>query len=183
MNALPVTRPFARTIRASDLAILSGVLAVAYVLKRHYSNCAPEDLGWILTPTTYLVEIITGARFTFEPHVGYLSKELALLVAPACAGVNFLIVCTCSLSFGFVTRLDRVRHKLGWALAATIAAFSATVLANASRITIGVLLHTRKVGVHVASAGTIHRLEGTVVYVVCLLLVYFGAERSFRPAP
>jgi hypothetical protein len=77
---------------------LVAVLGSALVLKFYYSTASVNQLRWILTPTTLLVEFVTGRRFTFESHAGYMSSDHTFLIAASCAGVNFLITAFLMLS-------------------------------------------------------------------------------------
>ncbi|HKY27445.1 MAG TPA: exosortase K [Pyrinomonadaceae bacterium] len=74
------------------------ILLCALGLKLYYSTASPNDLRWILAPTTVLVEFITGRQFEFESHAGYLSSDRTYLIAASCAGVNFLITAFLMLS-------------------------------------------------------------------------------------
>jgi hypothetical protein len=48
-------------------AVLTAcALALAFLLKSYYSGASPEELRWILLPTTVLVERLTGCSFEFE---------------------------------------------------------------------------------------------------------------------
>lgn len=67
------------------------VLLCALALKLYYSAASANQLRWILAPTTALVELVNGRSFAFESNAGYLSDDRSFLIAPACAGVNFLI--------------------------------------------------------------------------------------------
>src|SRR5262245_5531390 len=67
------------------------VLIFALALKLYYSSASADQLRWILAPTTALVELVSNTSFEFEAHAGYLSSDRSFLIAPACAGVNFLI--------------------------------------------------------------------------------------------
>ncbi len=70
---------------------MAVALGAAWGLKRHYSLATAEELRWILQPTTALTQVVLGSDFAFRPGEGYLSRELSILISPACAGVNFLI--------------------------------------------------------------------------------------------
>src|SRR5690349_1521548 len=72
-------------------AQLSVVGLCALALKLHYSFASPDQLRWILSPTTWLVELISGRSFSFESHAGYMSSDQRFLIAASCAGVNFMI--------------------------------------------------------------------------------------------
>src|SRR5688572_11319540 len=56
------------------MAQLVAVLAGALSLKSYYSTATVNQLRWILAPTTTVVEIITGSRFHFEAHAGYMKS-------------------------------------------------------------------------------------------------------------
>ena len=79
-------------------AQLLVILLCALGLKLYYSTASPNDLRWILAPTTFMVEFITGRQFEFESHAGYLSSDRTYLIAASCAGVNFLITAFLMLS-------------------------------------------------------------------------------------
>ncbi len=68
-----------------------AVLLCALGMKLFYSTSSPDNLRWILAPTTRLVEFASGWTFTFESHAGYMSSDHSFLIAASCAGVNFLI--------------------------------------------------------------------------------------------
>jgi hypothetical protein len=91
---------------AHNILFYLAVAAVAFTLKSHYSRAGADDLFWILAPTAFLVEIVSGIEFTPESGAGYFSPGHRYLIAPACAGVNFLIVAFCMTAFAGVHRLN-----------------------------------------------------------------------------
>jgi hypothetical protein len=74
-------------------------LLVAFGLKYHYSQARSDDLVWILGPTAVLVEQLSGIDFDKEAHTGYVNNEHRVIIAPACAGVNFFIIAFCMAVF------------------------------------------------------------------------------------
>ena len=74
------------------------VLLCALTLKLYYSAASANQLRWILAPTTLFVELVSGVSFEFESHAGYISEDRSFLIAPSCAGVNFLITAFLMLS-------------------------------------------------------------------------------------
>ena len=48
--------------------LLVGLYALG--LKLFYSSATADDLLWILTPTTALVELLSGRSFEFESYAG-----------------------------------------------------------------------------------------------------------------
>ena len=123
---------------------------------------------------------ITGLHFTFERGAGFVSDSRYLVIAPACAGVNFLVIAF-SLSFGFVPELETKARKIAFVSAGALSAYVAMVVVNALRISLHVLLTA-----HVRFAEPIreqaHRVEGVVTYLTALSNFGRAARACFRGA-
>ncbi len=161
------------------LALLMG-----YLLKRHYSSASAEELRWILSPTSGLTSLLLQREFWFRPGEGYLSQELSILISPACAGVNFLIVAFLTLVLGFGSRFAGQRERLGWLLLALGVGYAVTVLVNALRIVLSVWVARFASGVFGCTFQAAHRLLGVTVYVGALLGLCWGVDvwlRGRRP--
>jgi exosortase K len=150
-------------------AVVLGALALAGLLKLHYSRASAEMLRWVLAPTASLSELVLGRPFGFRAGEGYLSRELSILISPACAGVNFMIVALLSLALGFARPLPswpaRARSLLGWLLLS----YATTLVVNTVRIALSVALGhltARALGLTFQS---VHRLLGVAVYLVALM--------------
>jgi exosortase K len=163
--------------RFHDAIAIIAMLAITYVLKRHYSAADVESLQWILAPTAWLVEAVTRAPFVFEQHVGYVNQELRFAIAPSCAGVNFMIVTICAASVGFVTYMRTLRAKLALVLVSVALAYLATLGVNSVRIVIALLLEAHPLSIAGLSPARIHHAEGIVVYFTSLSALYVFADR------
>ena len=152
-----------------SVALAALVLAVALVLKLHYSNAGADDLAYVLAPTATLVQLVTGAAFVHESGAGYLSQELAILIAPSCAGVNFLVMAWCMLGCGAVAAK---RGKLAWLAASAGLAYAATVIVNAARIVIGATLAGGTAESVWLTPDQLHRVLGVLVYLAALMALY-----------
>jgi exosortase K len=152
-------------------------LAGAFALKLHYSTASADQLRWILAPTTALVELVSGASFEFESRAGYISRERGFLIADSCAGVNFLIAAFLMLS---MKKLLVGRSKgLSWGFLPTAAviAYLATLVANATRITIALLLRQSSSDISWLSPDQLHRFEGVFIYFGFLLLLFVVSDK------
>ena len=126
-----------RSEKASDMSNIlfyAMALALCYVLKRHYSAAGPEELLWILAPVANLTELVFGIPFEFESGAGYVCFRRGVVIAPACAGVNFLIMCFSTAVFPFLHRLRDTRAKWFWFFGAVAAAYAFALGINAFRI-------------------------------------------------
>ncbi len=161
----------------TDAVVLGVVTGLAYAVKSHYSTASAEELRWALVPTTYLVGMLTGLRFAFERGAGFVSESRHLIIAPACAGVNFFVIALLSLSFGFVPRLRAKAGKVGFVVAGALSAYVAMLVVNAARISLHVLVssHVRFPDPYREQA---HRVEGVVTYLTALFLLMAAARAS-----
>jgi exosortase K len=142
---------------------------VALGLKYHYSHASAEALRWILGPTTWLTSLFTSGDFAFHAGEGYLNREQSVLISPACAGINFLVVALLSLVLGFEGRF-RSRGQRGlWCAVALGGAYLATLLVNALRISLSVALAHLAARVTGLTFQSVHRLLGIFIYLTGLL--------------
>jgi exosortase K len=170
----------ARTAAAASVFLCA--LGAAFALKRFYSTASAADLRFVLAPTTWLVEVAAGGQRFDWTSGGYLSTERRFLVAPACAGVNFLIVAFASLVLGFVRPSRPAWQNAGILVASAAAAYVTTVLANALRILIAIPLWTHGLSLGWLTGARLHELVGVVVFLGMLLLLHLAAGR-FTCAP
>jgi exosortase K len=154
--------------RSSILTTLAA-LALAGLLKHHYSHASAEDLRWILKPTTFLTSCLVSGEFAFQAGEGYLSREHSVLISPACAGVNFLVVASLSLVLGFSARFATWRQRGVWFVGSVLAAYLTTLLVNALRIALSVALAHLAARVTGLTFQSVHRLLGIFIYVFGLL--------------
>jgi exosortase K len=155
--------------------VLVGLCALA--LKFYYSTATADELRWILAPTTFFVELLSGKRFEFESLAGYMSSDRRFVIAVPCAGVNFLITAFLLLA---LRRLWRERFRgvsLSMLPLAGVIAYGATIVANTARIWLALELRARAVEVSGLTNNQLHRIEGIVVYFGFLLLLFLVIER------
>lgn len=156
---------------------LAGALAVAGGLKLFYSSASVNDLRWVLAPTAWLVQLVTGETFTYEAHAGYMIGDRSFLIAAPCSGVNFLITAFLLLS---LRRLWRHRFEPAGLLLVPVTlaiAFLATIVANTIRIVGALQLHRMDGDLVWVNPDQAHRLEGIFVYFGFLLLLFVFIER------
>lgn len=152
----------------------SIVLVCALALKLFYSTASPDQLRWILAPTTTVVELFSGVQFSFESHAGYMSSDHSFLIAASCAGVNFLVTAFLMLALRKVWDDQRASWK--WIPASATLAYAATLVANTMRIDIALKMHETRLRLGGFSPAQLHRLEGILVYFGFLLLLFFVSE-------
>jgi exosortase K len=153
---------------------------IVYALKFYYSRATSDQLAWILSPTAHLIDALSGIHFERELHAGAISREHGIILAPACAGVNFLIIAFSTLWFSLVHRLRNPRGKLVWLGLSTSMSYLLTLGVNALRIIVSVFLYRADIYDGWATPERLHRIAGALIYVFFLILAYRIGEKAVR---
>lgn len=153
----------------------TAVLA-AYGLKLHYSRASAEDLAWILVPTARAVGWLRGETLTMIPGAGWVPSDGSYVIAPACAGVNFMILVLTVSVLGFAHRSRTPGRRLTWWLASLAGAWGLTVAVNTIRILAAIALYRQDPSIGL-TPGQSHRLLGIVVYLGALWGVFYGLDK------
>lgn len=168
------------TISTKTAVQLAAVLAIAFALKLYYSTAGVEGLTWVLAPTAFLVEVVTGERFAFESGAGYMNADHSFLIAAPCSGVNFLITAFLMLA---LSRMWRSRQMgIGWMTlpVAIGVAYLTTIVANTVRIAVAIRTLRMQHEVVWVNPEDLHRLEGIFIYFGFLLLLFVLSEYASR---
>jgi exosortase K len=161
-----------------NAGVFGAALLLAFGAKAFYASANADALRWLLGPTTALVSALSGRHFEPEAGVGYLCPELALLIAPSCAGLNYLVIAFCLLVFGFAPQVERPARRWAWLLAAAALAYAATLWVNATRIVLAIELRAAQLPVWLAPSEA-HRLLGVAIYLGSLWLLFLVVARGF----
>ncbi|ACM21989.1 glycosyltransferase [Geotalea daltonii FRC-32] len=164
-------------VTRKNLPLYGLGMIVILSLKGFYSTAGVDDLVWVLQPLAFLVELITGIQFQYDPAVGFVSLASRVVIAPACAGVNFFIICFATIFFTLVSRLDNPMKKWAWLVISIISAYLVTLLGNSFRIMISIYLYRADIYGEWATPERVHRLAGMLIYVPILVITYLAAER------
>jgi exosortase K len=153
-----------------------AAIAAAYGLKLFYSRASAADLAWILVPTARAVGWLRGEGLILSPGAGWMAPDGSYYIAPACAGVNFMILALTVSVLGFAHRLPSPRARLGWWLASLAGAYVATLAVNTLRIVAAVELY-RLGPVAGLTPEAAHRLLGILIYLGALWGLYAALDR------
>jgi exosortase K len=151
-------------------------MLAAYGLKLSYSRAAAEDLAWILGPTARAVGWLRGETLTLSPGAGWMAPDGSYVIAPACAGVNFMILVLTVAVLGFAHRLRSPGQRLSWWIGSLLGAYVLTIAVNTLRILAAVELY-RAGPITWLTREQEHRLLGTVLYLGVLWGVFGLLDR------
>ncbi len=168
-------------------------LLIMLALKHHYSLASADQLNWILAPTAKLVAWLTPAHPVYESGVGYVDFVQGIIVAPACAGVNFMIMAFGLAALCCMTGISRPTTLLICLVASLCSAYGYTLLVNAVRIGLSMMLYRTDIYGQWLTVQRLHRLVGIGLYLGALWLWFAGlrsvmshsgkaTERQFRPS-
>jgi exosortase K len=173
-----VSRPDAAgSARLVNVACIGLALGLGFGFERFASHATFEELRFVMAPTRAVVEALSRVSFEVEAGRGYVSRERLFEIAPACAGANFMIIAFCSLVCGLVATRRSIVGRLGLLVGAGIAAWVATIVANAIRITIALRLHESGASFGWLTPERLHTTTGVAVYLVALGSLFAAGAR------
>ena len=163
----------------------AGALSLAFGVKAFYSHAGADELLWVLAPSAWLARFVGGVDLVYEQGAGFISHAHRLVVGPACAGVNFLVICFLCLYFSFAHRFT---SRPRWFVYCLLISFGGTVVANGLRIFVSAHLWNADIYGGWMTPERLHRLAGVAIYYASLLTLYcvVGASvgtRAHRVAP
>jgi exosortase K len=158
--------------------MLGAVLAilVMLVLKDFYSKAAAKDLIWILAPTARMVSWLTCANPVWESGVGYADFSHGIIIAPACAGINFMIMTFGLAAFCGLRRIHRLPPLLTFLALCLVGAYGAALGVNALRIVLSMALYRWDIYTLWLTPDRVHRLAGAALYLSALGLFFMGLQ-------
>jgi exosortase K len=134
-------------------------------------------LNWILAPTAKLVAWLTPAHPVYERGVGYVDFGQGIIVAPVCAGVNFMIMAFGLAVLCCMIAISRPTTLLICLVASLCSAYGYTLLVNTVRIGLSMILYQADIYGPWLTARRLHRLVGIGLYLGALW-VWFAGLRS-----
>ena len=153
---------------------ISALLMLA--LKHHYSMASAGQLKWILAPVARLVAWFTDARPVFETGVGYVDFACGIIIAPACAGINFMIMAFGMAALCGCIRIRRPTSLLVWLTLAWLGAYGLTLCVNTLRIGAAMKLYDARIYGGWVTVERVHRIAGVGIYFGALWLFYRFVE-------
>lgn len=187
---------------------LAGALLILG-MKCYYREADCDSLLWILGPTVWWVQLLSGIPFTYLSGTGYVNHDLRLLIAPSCSGVRFMIVLFATLVFSFVHAVSspgthgesgslqscrRISPGPGafrpwaggfcWIAASAVISWLFTILVNGLRIITAIYLplYLENAGLMdgILTQDRLHTMIGAVIYFIALLTIYRLAAWMIR---
>ena len=154
--------------------VIAVVVAIVVVIagKQYYRTASAGDLAWILAPTAHAVTWLGCGHFVFDAQQGWVDGGLGFAIAPACAGLHVALAAFLALVIGGLGRIGDCKSLICTLAVAAVIAYAATLVVNTIRIAIAIEMRRPD----------LHQMEGTLVYLGGLVLLYALARRHHEMA-
>lgn len=148
----------------NTLLFILLVLLPAIAFKWLQRDWGSDELQFLLYPVQQLVQIFTGLPAYYQAGEGYIFPQF--VIEKSCAGVNFLVICWCSLGWLSLYNRHLWLARVGALVLCVPLSYCLCLAANTFRI-LSALMLQRLPGLH---GPQVHEALGVVVYLSVLLL-------------
>lgn len=166
------------TIQKYGLIYFLTIL-IAFVMKFFCQTKDSNALIWILAPTSRWVSVLSGIRFEYIMHKGYVNHFYQFLIAPSCSGVRFMLLTFLMLIFSFLYQIKTKWKGYLWFLFSALFAYVSTILVNGIRIIVSIYLPIRLKDLSLMNGwlnpDRLHTIIGTLIYFLSLCIIYMFA--------
>lgn len=149
---------------------------ILFLLKLIYSRAGAVSLKWILAPTAWLVSLLSGVPFTWNPYAGYVNHSIRFIIAPSCSGIQFLIITIAVMIFSFIHRMNTKKKGYHFIVISLIFSYLFTISVNSLRIVLSIFLPEYfskwKLFNSFLTPERLHTLIGILLYFSFLLVFY-----------
>lgn len=159
-------------MRRWQVIALAAAAVVVIAGKQYYRSATPGDLAWILAPTAHALTALHFGHFVFDAQAGWVDANQSFAIAPACAGLHFALAAFLALVIAGLRGIGDWRSLVKRLAVAAVIAYAATIIVNTCRIAIALAMRRPD----------LHQMEGTLVYLGGLVLVYALARRHHELA-
>lgn len=163
--------------KQSKTVILAIIFSVFAGSKFLFAALSPEQLKFLLLPTSFAVSLFTGTGFS-ESTGTYYFEKLNISINQSCSGHNFLLI-----SFALTSALVVIRYSLKIRQFPFIlppiffVSFILTIIVNSSRICLIVFINNN---FGIGKNGIIHEAIGASVFLFFLISTYLISEKITR---
>ena len=165
-----------KILNHSSFLFYALTIGLCIVLKLYYRESSSDELGFILSPTSYAVSFFSGLEFTYLPAQGYWNEVGQVLIDKSCAGMNFWVIAFSLAVFTSMRFYEGIQQQSLLFLILLIVTFLLTIIANTFRIMIAILMLKLESSVSFLKASWWHTIEGSFVYLSILITFYLLSQ-------
>jgi exosortase K len=148
-------------------------IGIFILLKLGYTVADNNDLKFLLSPTNYLVELVTNSSSQYNSESGHFHKELNIVIEKSCSGFNFWTLFFIMMSFMLLNFYKSNTKKIFALPLALFFSYFLTIFANTSRIILSIAgQKTADNFITPRPHFVLHEIIGTFVYLFFLIASY-----------
>lgn len=165
-------------MKKRDIPFLLLAFFIYIFFKYMYVFLDNDNLIFLLKPTAYLIEIITGTNFIFSSDSGFFYEQLNIIINKSCSGYNFWILSFLMLAFLSIKRFNNSIKKISAILIALLSTYILTIFVNTSRIYVSISIQ-KLANIHLQSRPhyLIHEIVGITVNLFFFILIYVLTDK------
>lgn len=153
------------------------IAIVFLALKTFYTAASTDNLYFILYPTNFCIELISGSTAFYTNENGFFYSNLNFVINKSCSGFNFWIISFVMLSFLGLSVLKKNKERITLLFSVFIISYLSTLFVNASRIAVAILTSG------IAPDNTkdfpwLHQAEGIFIYLSFLIILYLTSKKT-----
>ena len=164
----------------SDLPYYLLMIVFFVILKLAYTLVETNHLTFLLSPTSQLIEFVSGFQSVYVNNKGYHFQQLNIVIDKSCAGFNFLILNFLMLSFLSLKYFKKRKNKIIAILISLIGAYIFTILINSFRINAAIIFEDRISSFVNLKRDIIHQSIGIIINLTFLILIYLITEKKLN---
>ena len=165
-----------QNIRLNRMLGAALTVLTMLALKQFYSQAGADQLAWMLAPTARLTAWLNQAQPVWESGAGYVDFARGIIIAPGCAGINFLIMAFGLAACCGLPHLRQLPHVLAWLAISLAGAYVAALVVNTVRIILSMYLYQADIYGGPLTLERVHRVIGTGIYMGALGLFFWGLQ-------
>jgi|GEM_PF-4255442 len=135
---------------------------------------------WILYPTVFIVQFLTGYAFSYFENTGYVSYDNIITISKSCAGINLFILTNLIGIYLISASRSELHKKALYLIPNLIMSYIFTIITNALRISFSIYFEPvkRSVPFLIKAKNWVHYGIGTFLFIFSLLVYYFILKRG-----
>jgi len=162
-----------------NIIFYSIILGLFVLLKLLVKQADNNDMQFLLSPLSYLISLFFGEKSIYSLEMGYFFQNMNITIDKGCSGFNFWMMSFVLSAFILIQLFGKWWKKLSLILLSFCLTYLVTIVVNFSRIVIAIFL--QKTPFSFLHGKQIHLLEGGMIYLTTLVLIYLFLTNYILP--
>lgn len=149
-------------------------------LKGWYANTTTDNLSFLLSPVSSLVNVATNMKSAYIKGAGFYYANADILINKSCSGFGFASICFLLLCYLVGKYINKSGVCLLLTLSSLMLAILFSIVVNSCRIILSISLKQNNEHLQTVNAMLSHETIGAVIYLFFLIAIYISFEYIFK---